>query len=158
MKLEELDNRIYHLLQSNKYFKQELEEGPDDDEDEDLDERAKLQKIIERSALREEYGEYIKENDDLINDKKNEVLRILQAFVKAGTNLDRDVLPKLKHRALYIPEFKAAPFQPAGKQMGANVQASSSEQAQERANQLHQAATFDQVIEREHGQAGSSPQ
>jgi len=42
MKLEELDNRIYHLLQSNKYFKQELEEGPDDDEDEDLDERAKL--------------------------------------------------------------------------------------------------------------------
>ena len=42
MKLEELDNRIYHLLQSNKYFHQELEEAQDEDEDESLDERAKL--------------------------------------------------------------------------------------------------------------------
>jgi len=99
----------------------------DEDEDDGGESRAELSKILERSALKQEYGEYIKENEDLICDKKNEVVKILQAFVKAGTNLDRDVLPKMKYRALYIPEFKAEAFQPAAKQMGANVEASSPE-------------------------------
>jgi hypothetical protein len=33
-------------------------------------------------------------------------MRILSAFLKAGTNLGRDIYPKLKNKALYLPEFQ----------------------------------------------------
>ena len=52
-----------------------------------------------------EYSEYVKENEEVIDTKKNMVIKILNAFLKAGSNLDRDVFPKLKYKHEYIPGF-----------------------------------------------------
>ena len=97
VKLEELDNQIHHLLESNQYFESGLAEarvnGVDEEE---YDSYADMEK---------EYAEYIKENAELICNKKNQVIRILNAFIKAGSNLDRDVFPKLKYKSEYIPGF-----------------------------------------------------
>ena len=49
--------------------------------------------------------EYVKENEDLILDKKNQLLKILNAFMKAGTDLSKEVYPRMKFKGLYLPEF-----------------------------------------------------
>jgi hypothetical protein len=51
-KLEEIDGKINHLFESNKFFEQEI-----------------LEAESEEDAL--ELKEYIKENEDLVLDKKN---------------------------------------------------------------------------------------
>lgn len=51
-----------------------------------------------------DYKSYIKENNDIIIRTKDEIWRILSAFLKAGMNLDKDVYPKLKHKDLYLDE------------------------------------------------------
>ena len=50
--------------------------------------------------------DYIKENEDLILDKKNQLLKILNAFMKAGTDLSKEVYPRMKYKGLYLPEFQ----------------------------------------------------
>ena len=55
--------------------------------------------------MEKEYQEYIKENADLVCTKKDTVIRILNAFMKAGTNLDKEVFPRMQHRSSYIPGF-----------------------------------------------------
>lgn len=97
VKLEELDNQIHHLLDSNKFFESTLSDAKVNGVDEEeYDSYADMEK---------EYAEYIKENAELVCDKKNTVIRILNAFIKAGSNLDRDVFPKLKYKSEYIPGF-----------------------------------------------------
>lgn len=95
LKLEEIDNKIYHLINSNKYFKEEIQATKDQPEDYD-----------DPEAERVEYAEYIKENEGLINNFKDQIIRIMNAFLKAGTNVDRDVYPKMKYKGLYMPEFQ----------------------------------------------------
>ena len=85
-KLEELDNKIYHLLESNKYLQEEI-------------------KDTETKQEVEEYKVFIAENQDVILNLKNQMLRILNAFMKAGTNLEKEIYPKLKYKGLYMPEF-----------------------------------------------------
>ena len=53
-----------------------------------------------------EWETYIQENDALIIRTKDEILRILNAFMQAGVDLDKEnVLSKMTHRALYmLPE------------------------------------------------------
>jgi hypothetical protein len=85
-KLEEIDFKINHLYESNKFFLSEMEEAETKDE-------------------KDEFVEYIKENEDLVLDKKNQVIKICNAFMKAGINLELDVYPKLKYKSLYLPEF-----------------------------------------------------
>ena len=53
-----------------------------------------------------EYKDYIKENEDLILNKKNEIIKIISAFIKAGSNIERDVFPKMKYRSYYMPGFE----------------------------------------------------
>ena len=95
LKLEEIDNKIYHLINSNKYFKEEIQATKDKPED-----------YEDPEADREEYIEYIKENEGVINNFKDQIIRIMNAFLKAGTNVDRDVYPKMKYKGLYMPEFQ----------------------------------------------------
>ena len=89
MKLEQIDNQIYHLMQSNDYMQQETENTQDNDE-----------------ATIREYKDYIKENEDLILDKKNEVIKIVSAFIKAGTNIQKEVYPKMIYKSYYMPGFQ----------------------------------------------------
>ena len=86
-KIEDIDEKINHLIQSNKFFELEIQENPDDEEYE------------------KEMKEYIKENQDLILDKKNQLLKILNAFMKAGIDLSKEVYPRMKYKGLYLPEF-----------------------------------------------------
>ena len=58
----------------------------------------------DKSTIRE-YKEYIKENEDLILDKKNEVIKIVSAFIKAGTNINKEVYPKMIYKSYYMPGF-----------------------------------------------------
>lgn len=50
-----------------------------------------VQKLVEVS----EYKDYIKENEGVIIGLKEQLLRIMNAFIKAGTNIERDIFPKL---------------------------------------------------------------
>ena len=63
LKLEELDNQIHHLLESNKFFETNLADarinGVDEDEYDSFEDMEK------------EYSEYIKENAELICNKKD---------------------------------------------------------------------------------------
>ena len=87
-KIEDIDEKINHLLQSNAFFEQEIKDNQDDEE------------------YRIELKQYIKENQDLILDKKNQLLKILNAFMKAGTDLSKEVYPRMKFKGLYLPEFE----------------------------------------------------
>ena len=81
VKLQELDTKIYMLLKSNKAIEEDLK-------DEDPD-----------------WSSYIEENDRIIIRTKDEILRILNAFLTAGVDIDKEnVLTKMTHRALYMPE------------------------------------------------------
>jgi hypothetical protein len=87
-KLEDIDEKINHLLNSNAFFEKEISENPDDEE------------------YAVEMREYIKENQDVILDKKNQLLKIINAFMKAGTDLSKEVYPRMKYKGLYLPEFE----------------------------------------------------
>jgi len=50
-----------------------------------------------------EYEEYVKNNDRVLGRFKDQSLRIVGAFIKAGANLERDVYPYMKYKALYMP-------------------------------------------------------
>ena len=79
IKLQELDTKIYMLLKSNTQIAEDLKGDP-------------------------EMHEYIKENEGIILRSKDEVLRILSAFLKAGIHIDKEgILTKMKHRHLYMP-------------------------------------------------------
>ena len=52
-----------------------------------------------------EYEEYVKNNDRVLGRFKDQSLRIVGAFIKAGANLERDVYPYMKYKALYMPQF-----------------------------------------------------
>ena len=151
LKLEEFDNQLHHLIESNKYFEKELEEakvnGVDEEEYANFDE------------MQKEYGEYISENADIILNKKNQVIKILNAFIKAGSNLDRDVFPKLKYKHEYIPGFcsemdmkkKEDHYVLTTDEAMLQPQQASAQQMEN----LHQATTFDDVIRVEAGGQGA---
>ena len=86
IKLEELDNKIYHLIRSNKYFIEEMQD-PENQED---------------PEVMQEFEDFKKENDDIILNSKDQIIRMMNAFIKAGTNIERDIYPKMKYRALYM--------------------------------------------------------
>ena len=51
-----------------------------------------------------EWHKYVEENESIIMRTKDEILRILNAFLAAGIDIDRDnVLSGMQHRALYMP-------------------------------------------------------
>ena len=50
-----------------------------------------------------EYESYIRENDEIIGNRKVDVSKILSAFIKGKLDVDKIVLPKLKNRHLYLP-------------------------------------------------------
>ena len=49
-------------------------------------------------------GNYIKENDRLILRSRDEIHRILTAFIKSGITIDKEILPQMKYRDLYLEE------------------------------------------------------
>ena len=78
-KLQELDHKIYMLIKSNKVIAEDLADDP-------------------------EVGNYISENEGIIMKTKDEIIRILVAFLKVGIDIDKDeVLSKMQHRLLYMP-------------------------------------------------------
>ena len=78
-KLQELDHKIYMLIKSNKVIAEDLADDP-------------------------EVGNYISENEGIIMKTKDEIVRILVAFLKVGIDIDKDeVLSKMQHRLLYMP-------------------------------------------------------
>ena len=80
VKLQELDTKIYMLEKSNKEIIEELADDP-------------------------EVEEYIGENKGIIVRTKDEILRILNAFMQAGIDIDKEnVLTKMVHRHLYMPD------------------------------------------------------
>ena len=95
--------------------------------------------------MEKEYKEYIKENADLIQTKKDTVIRILNAFIKAGTNMEKFVFPRMQHRSSYIPDFEEnlKKEQTKNKIEPAQINATM--------NNLHAATTFDQVVNVESG-------
>ncbi len=67
----------------------------------------KSNKAIEEGLKDEDpdWTSYIEENNSIILRTKDEILRILNAFLAAGIDLDKEnVLAKMTHRALYMPE------------------------------------------------------
>ena len=67
----------------------------------------KSNKAIEEGLKDEDpdWTSYIEENNSIILRTKDEILRILNAFLAAGIDLDKEnVLSKMTHRALYMPE------------------------------------------------------
>ena len=100
MKLEEIDNKIYHLNRSNKYLLEEIkkmEDGTQIDSDDDAGEETI-----------QEYKDVITENEDVILDQKSMVYRIVSAFIRAGVNLQKEIYPKLKNKHLYLVEFEGS--------------------------------------------------
>ena len=81
--LEDLDNKIFMLIKSNMYFKSEIKDSTN---------------LMEIS----EYRDYIEENEGVIIGKKDKIIRIITAFLKAGTNVDSEIYPKMPHRHLYM--------------------------------------------------------
>ncbi len=47
---------------------------------------------------------YINENDEIIMRTKDEIYRILTAFLKSGINIDKEVFPVMPWRKLYLDE------------------------------------------------------
>ena len=79
VKLQELDTKIFMLLKSNKAIKEELADDPD-------------------------LPSYLEENEAIIVRTKDEILKILNAFLQAGVDLDKEnVLSKMTNRHLYMP-------------------------------------------------------
>ena len=67
------------LIKSNKAIEEDLKDDP-------------------------EMGDYIAENEALIIKTKDEILKILNAFMKAGIDIDKEgVLMKMVHRDMYMP-------------------------------------------------------
>ena len=63
----------------------------------------------ERKENIREYSTYVCENEDVIMNKKNDVFKIIAAFIKAGTNLETEIYPKMPNRKLYLaPEHEVA--------------------------------------------------
>jgi hypothetical protein len=82
-KLKQLDTKIYQLMKSNKIIEEDLVNDPD-------------------------LPHYVKENNEIIENTKEEIMRILNAFLKSGMNLDKEVYPQLKYKSLYLGgEFDA---------------------------------------------------
>ena len=51
-----------------------------------------------------EWHKYVEENESIIIRTKDEILRILNAFLAAGIDIDKEnVLSGMQHRALYMP-------------------------------------------------------
>ena len=87
-KLVELDTKIYMLIKSNKAITEEMADDPD----------------IES---------YLEENNSIIVRTKDEILKILNAFLQAGIDIDQQhVLDKMTHRLLYMPDDIDRPQQP----------------------------------------------
>ena len=91
MKLQELDTKIYMLMKSNKVIKEDLAEDPD-------------------------LPSYLEENNSIIVRTKDEILKILNAFLLAGIDIDKEnVLSKMTNRHLYMPadidESKSQPLE-----------------------------------------------
>ena len=66
----------------------------------------KSNKQIEEELSSEdpEWHKYVEENESIIMRTKDEILRILNAFLAAGIDIDREnVLSGMQHRALYMP-------------------------------------------------------
>ena len=82
-RLQEHDTKIGMLVKSNKLIKEELADDRD-------------------------MGNYIKENEEIIRRTMDQILRILNAFMEAGIDLDKEgVLLKMPHRHSYMPEDMA---------------------------------------------------
>lgn len=66
----------------------------------------KSNKIIEEElkGTDPDYKTYIKENNEILFRTKDEVLKIVNAFIKSGVSLEKEVWPKLKHRELYLSD------------------------------------------------------
>eukprot|EP00347_Sterkiella_histriomuscorum_P012898 403366795 len=77
IKMQELDTKIYMLIKSNKEIEKELKDDP-------------------------EMPEYLKENEQLIIKSKDELLTILNAFLKSGIDLDKEVYTQLQYRHLWM--------------------------------------------------------
>ena len=79
-KLVELDTKIYMLVKSNKAIREEMHDDPD-------------------------VESYVEENEQIIVRTKDEILKILNAFLQAGIDIDgQHVLEKMTHRLLYMPQ------------------------------------------------------
>ncbi len=60
---------------------------------------------LELASEDPEWRNYIQENEKIIVRTKDEILRILNAFMQAGIDLDKEnVMAKMVHRGLYMPE------------------------------------------------------
>ena len=90
-KLQDIDKKIRNLVRSTQYFKDEIAQFTRRDNSED------------KTALITEYEEYIKNNNQILKRFKDQSFRIVSAFVKAGANLEKDIYPLMKHKALYMP-------------------------------------------------------
>ena len=66
-------------MSSNKLIAEEMQDDPD-------------------------WENYVRENEDIIVRTKDEIVKIMVAFLKVGVNLDKEVLGKLKHKNLYLGE------------------------------------------------------
>ena len=66
-------------MSSNKLIAEEMQDDPD-------------------------WENYVRENEGIIVKTKDEIVRIMVAFMKVGVNLDKEVLGKLKHKNLYLGE------------------------------------------------------
>ena len=84
LKLQELDKKVYMLLKSNKSIEKEMK-GTDPD-----------------------WYQYISENADLILRTKDEIARIIRAFLKVGVDLDKEVYGVLEHRVLWDNSLEPA--------------------------------------------------
>ena len=84
--LEVLDNKIYHLIRSNKEMQEERQQAIEDDDYE----------------LAQEWADFITENDGVIIKQKDTIIKILTQFLKVGTNLEKEIYPKMKYRSLYM--------------------------------------------------------
>ena len=79
VKLQELDGKVGLLIRSNKAIREELADDP-------------------------EVESYIRENEEIMRRTKDTILRILNAFMEAGIDIDKEgVLLKMPQRHLYMP-------------------------------------------------------
>lgn len=89
----------------------------------------KSNKLIEQELVEDpSVNQYIKENNEIIEKSKEEIHKILNAFLKSGINLDKEVMPKLKYKSLYLNEdesFKShLPTQSEGASSNQNTETS----------------------------------
>ncbi|CDW79039.1 UNKNOWN [Stylonychia lemnae] len=81
LKMQQLDMKIFQLIKSNKEIMKELADDP-------------------------EMPEYIQENEGIIIKSKDDLILILNAFIKSGIDLDKEVLPQLEHKNLWLNDDK----------------------------------------------------